>query len=114
MLRRDPKPISPAEEAIYELVAGEIASERMSPGLFAKAFSDAEGDQGKAIAICIGYRVAQLREELERDEQRVRQDDEAKRRGQADEDRARWAKIDAEDERIAQHERRIGRKWPDA
>lgn len=77
ILRQEPKLVPPAEEAIYEVVAGEIASRSMSPGLFAKAFSEAAGDQFNALAIYIGYRVAQLKEEMRRKEERPKREREA-------------------------------------
>jgi len=77
ILRQEPKLVSPAEEAIYEVVAGEIASQSMSPGLFAKAFSEAAGDQSSAMAIYIGYCVTQLKEEMRREEERLKREREA-------------------------------------
>jgi rubrerythrin len=51
------------EEKFYEMVALEIACKEMRPGVFAKAFADAAGDEKLAKTFYIKYRVAQLRDE---------------------------------------------------
>lgn len=51
------------EERFYAEAAQEISDKRVSPGLWAKAFSDAEGDQAKASARYIALRVEQTRHE---------------------------------------------------
>jgi hypothetical protein len=71
-IRQDTEPSSEAEEAVYELVAREIGSKSMSPGLFAKAFSEAGGDEAKAIAIYIKYHVAQIKDDIQREQERRR------------------------------------------
>lgn len=65
LLRHRPNAISEAEEKIYELVAAEIAAKRMRPGVYAKAFAEAGGNQSKATAIYIAYRVEQVKKEIE-------------------------------------------------
>ena len=99
-----------AEETIYAIVAGEIASRRMSPGVFAKAFSETEGDETRAIAMYIGYRVAQIKEEMLKEKRRLQDEREARRQAQVAEAKSRWARLDAEDQKIAEHEKRIKRK----
>jgi len=51
------------EEKCYEIAAREVASRRMHPAMMAKAFSDADGDEKKAIARYIKLRVQRLAEE---------------------------------------------------
>jgi hypothetical protein len=93
------KPISQAEEAIYELVADEIRSKRLRPGLYAKAFSDAEGDEKKAIAVYIERRMAQLVAQAKEEEEHAQQE-----RERADQEwykrlEARWRKLDTEEKK---------------
>lgn len=49
------------EEALYELVAKEIAEGTKSPGLAAKANANSEGDATKAESLYIRYRVEALK-----------------------------------------------------
>lgn len=49
------------EEALYELVAKEIAEGSKSPGLTAKANANSEGDATKAESLYIRYRVEALK-----------------------------------------------------
>jgi hypothetical protein len=51
-------PIS--EEALYEEVSKEIEVKNLVPGLWTKAFAEADGDENRAKAIYIKLRVAQL------------------------------------------------------
>ena len=51
------------EEQFYELAALEVAHKRVVPGVMAKAYSEADGDEKKAIARYIRMRVAQLQRE---------------------------------------------------
>lgn len=48
------------DEPFYEEVAKEIESDTMKPGLWTKAFAEADGDDNQAKAIYIRLRVAQL------------------------------------------------------
>jgi hypothetical protein len=48
------------EERFYEEAALEVSRRQMVPGVMAKAFSEADGDEKKAIARYIGIRAAQL------------------------------------------------------
>ena len=50
-----------ADEALYELVAREVADGRMRPGLWAKAMVDAAGDEAKAKARYLYIRMASLK-----------------------------------------------------
>lgn len=52
------------EEKLYEIAGAEIAAKNVSPGLWAKAFSTALGDEAKTKAFYIQLRVDQLREHL--------------------------------------------------
>jgi hypothetical protein len=49
------------EEQAYALAAHEIASREIRPGLWAKAFAEASGDEQRARAIYIKLRVAQVK-----------------------------------------------------
>jgi predicted RNA-binding Zn-ribbon protein involved in translation (DUF1610 family) len=68
-----------AEERFYEIAASEIANKSTVPGLMARAFADADGDEKKTIAKYIKLRVAQLQAELAQEITRRR---EAQRREQ--------------------------------
>jgi len=114
ILGRDVSLMSRAEEEIYEGVALEIASKHMRPGVFAKAFSEAEGDESKAIAIYIEYRVAQIRQELLDEEVRLSREAEKVKRAALNDAKSRWEKLDAEDKKLMEHEKRLGRKNPTA
>ena len=48
------------EEQFYERAAAELSEQRTSPGLMAKAFSEADGDERKAGARYLKLRVAQM------------------------------------------------------
>lgn len=49
------------DEQFYEQAADELSRPDIRPGLRAKAFSEADGDERKADAVYIRLRVAQLR-----------------------------------------------------
>lgn len=49
------------EEQVYEVVAHEIASEQIRPGMWAKAFSEAAGDDQVARATYIKLRAEQVK-----------------------------------------------------
>lgn len=53
------------DEHLYALAAQELSSGETRPGLMAKAFSDAEGDERRAEALYLRLRVVQLRREYE-------------------------------------------------
>jgi len=82
----------------------------MNPGLFAKAFSEAGCDEAKAIAIYIKYRVTQIKDDIQQEQERRRQEHESKAKDESMQIKARWRKLDEEDQRIMEHEKRIGRK----
>jgi len=82
----------------------------MNPGLFAKAFSEAGCDAAKAIAIYIKYRVTQIKDDIQQEQERRRQEHESKAKDESMQIKARWRKLDEEDQRIMEHEKRIGRK----
>ena len=48
------------EEDAYEIASEELDEDLMVKGIWAKAFSDAEGDEKKQKALYIKYRAAQL------------------------------------------------------
>lgn len=50
---------------LYEAAAQEIAHGKADRGIFAKAFSDALGDESQTRALYLKYRVEQLRAQLE-------------------------------------------------
>ena len=50
-------------QEFYDIVAGELRSRFIVDGLWVRAFSDAGGDEAKAKAIYIAYRVEQLKAE---------------------------------------------------
>ena len=64
------------DERFYEIASEEIKSGLVRPGLRAKAFSDANGDEGRSQALYLKYRAAQLAQE---DKDRSRAQREAER-----------------------------------
>jgi hypothetical protein len=55
-------PSSAGDEKFYDEVARELQEKPMVPGLWTKAFAEMGGDDAKARALYIKYRVAQLAE----------------------------------------------------
>lgn len=54
------------DERFFEIASAELKAGTIKPGLRAKAFSDAEGEENRAQALYLRYRVAQLiQEEME-------------------------------------------------
>jgi uncharacterized protein YaiL (DUF2058 family) len=51
------------EESLFGIAANEIAAQTISPGLYAKALAESEGDEAKARARYITLRVDMLRSE---------------------------------------------------
>lgn len=68
------------DEMLYETAAREVALKKPVPGVYAKAFADADGDGDKTIARYIRLRVEQLRSEMH---------EEADRRTDAERERTR-------------------------
>ena len=65
------------EEEFYELAYEEIESGNLKKGLWARAFSETEGDENKTKALYIKYRFDQIKEghkEIEREEEEVKID----------------------------------------
>lgn len=60
--RREDKPIPKDDNAFYDEVARELQEKSMIAGLWTKAYAEMEGDDAKARALYIKYRVAQLAE----------------------------------------------------
>jgi hypothetical protein len=56
------------EDWAYDEVAKELQKQAMIPGVWARAFAEAGGDQEKARAMYIKLRVTQLMEQRARDE----------------------------------------------
>ena len=79
------------DEPFYDVVATEIQQGHLKPGLWTKAFADANGDQTKARVIYIRQRVVQLQNEAAM-ATRNRQESErrAKKEQQASEQVAEW------------------------
>jgi len=73
----------------YEIAASEVAQHNVVRGIMAKAFSDAGGDEKKAIAYYIEYRAGQLaqgtREELRQKRLAAREELRQKRRAAREE-----------------------------
>lgn len=127
-LKRSPQAITEADERIYELVAAEVATKQMRPGVYAKAFADACGDQNSAIALYITYRAAQVRQEIsDAIQEAIRSATEAvnteannelRRAAQLvsidpherERLRKKYAEMDAEEAKTIEHEMRIGRR----
>lgn len=51
-------------QLLYDLVGQELAKGFQKSGLLARAIAESDGDEGKARALYIKYRVAELEEEL--------------------------------------------------
>jgi hypothetical protein len=60
--RKEKKLKQPGDDKFYDEVARELQDKPMSPGLWTKAFAETGGDDAKARALYIKYRVAQLAE----------------------------------------------------
>jgi hypothetical protein len=56
------------DEKLYEQAAREVLDKSVVHGLMAKAFTEANGDKDKTIALYIRLRVEQLREALAQEE----------------------------------------------
>jgi hypothetical protein len=61
--RKERKLKQPENDKYYDEVARELQDKPMVPGLWTKAFAEMGGDEAKARALYIKYRVAQLAEE---------------------------------------------------
>ena len=51
------------EEALYEIVAAEMAVRKIKKGLWAKAYAQCEGDQNRTRALYVKLRVQALKDE---------------------------------------------------
>jgi hypothetical protein len=67
------------DERFFEIASDELNAGKIRPGLRAKAFSDANGEESRAQALYLKYRVAQLAQE-EQEERRVISNAEAQRK----------------------------------
>ena len=52
--------MSTLEEQFYEIAAREVAERRLVPGVMARAFAEADGDEKKSVARYLKLRVGQL------------------------------------------------------
>jgi len=57
------QPMNALEKALYSIAAQEVAQKNVDPAIMSKAFSESAGDEKKAVAIYLRYRVAELREQ---------------------------------------------------
>lgn len=64
------EPVNPFEEALYEMVASEISAGQIKKGLWLKATVDSGGNEHKAKALYTQFRLAQLVDEIARDQER--------------------------------------------
>jgi hypothetical protein len=71
--RMEPPPLQKKEkapimndDAFYDEVAKELEANKLIPGVWTRAFAEADGDENRAKAIYIKLRVAQLAEEAKR------------------------------------------------
>ena len=64
--RKERKLEKAGDDKFYEEVARELQEKPMVPGLWTKAFAEMGGDDAKARALYIKYRVLQLEEEQRR------------------------------------------------
>jgi hypothetical protein len=72
------------EKKFYEIAGQEIASKQMVTAIFAKAFSDAEGDEKKSLALYIKLRVEDLQQlHIHEMDFRRRQADDARKQQEA-------------------------------
>lgn len=64
--KQEPLPVSEPvdEEAIYAIALKELETNSMRPGIWAKAFSETEGDERKTRALYIKFRVSKELEEI--------------------------------------------------
>jgi hypothetical protein len=53
-----------AENELYEIVTKEVMNEEVMAGIWGKAFADTEGDEQKAKALYIKYRVQDLKDRV--------------------------------------------------
>ena len=87
------------EEQFYAAAAQEVATKTVSPGVMAKAFADADGDEKKAIARYIRLRVAQQQEAHKAAVSQASRDAEQRRKSQSKVDRI----LAEENKRLLKH-----------
>lgn len=76
------------DSRFYEQVAGELQAGPPIPGLWTRAYAETSGDEAKARALYIQYRVQQLRSEAAAE--RVRQKHESERLAEAAKPPLKW------------------------
>jgi hypothetical protein len=85
------------DERFFEIASAEIRAGTIRPGLRAKAFSDANGEENRAQALYLKYRVAQLvQEELEARQAEAEAKTQLKQQARDAEEAARQAHASAE------------------
>lgn len=67
---------SQLEEELYEKVANEIIQDNIDKGLWAKAFSNSEGDENKTKSLYIKYKVEKLLKDLRKEKLLKKKQDE--------------------------------------
>jgi len=65
LVRRKTKGGNPKDGKLYNQVASELQNKTLIPGLWTKAFAEANGDDAKARALYIKFRVQQLYDEAQ-------------------------------------------------
>jgi len=92
------------EEQFYAVAAQEVATKNTSPGVMAKAFADANGDEKKAIAKYIRLRVSQQKEAHKAAVAQAARHESQRRKKQSKVDRI----IAKENERLLKHPPKLG------
>ena len=70
LIRRREKKGNSRDSKFYDQVASELQSGQPIPGLWTRAYAEVNGDEAKARALYIQYRVQQLRSEAEAERER--------------------------------------------
>lgn len=65
LMRRKKKKGNPGDSKFYDQVASELQNKTLIPGLWTRAFAEANGDDAKARALYIRFRVQQLHDEAQ-------------------------------------------------
>jgi hypothetical protein len=77
------------EELLYERVVNELESGQTRPGIWGKALADSEGDEQKARALYIKYRVQAIKDEADVAEAIAEQRKEVERQGREAQEKLR-------------------------
>lgn len=60
------QPMNDLEKEFYTIAAKEITQKKLDPAIMSKAFSESDGDEKKAVALYLRYRVAEIGEQYQR------------------------------------------------